>query len=164
MRKQPRWTQLLIMAVSATALGCAGAARTPPPLPQLEPTEGPAALAMDDRDSVGMVAVPAGPFKLGTPPGKLELVYELCRAGNPDPMQAFSIGRTEVTNAQYERCVREGGCTPIDFERCIFFVNGMRELGAGRGVLPPRGRGAPHRGAVGEGGPRRGWASVSMGR
>ncbi|MBN1205900.1 MAG: SUMF1/EgtB/PvdO family nonheme iron enzyme [Myxococcaceae bacterium] len=121
------WTRLLIVAVSATVTGCASAARTPPPAPPPE------------------VAVPAGPFLMGTSQEKLELVYELCRAAHPEPtrcnrekllahhrnetpqrevyLSAFSIGRTEVTNADYERCVRAGGCTPLDFERCIFFVD-----------------------------------------
>jgi formylglycine-generating enzyme required for sulfatase activity len=143
------WTQFLIAAASAMALGCVGHARTPPPA---RPAQNAAvAFPAEARDSDVMVVVPAGSFKMGTSLAELELVYELCRAVSPEPtgcnreklianhrnetpqrevyVSAFSIGRTEVTNAEYERCVRVGGCTPLDFERCIFFVDGEHVRG-----------------------------------
>jgi formylglycine-generating enzyme required for sulfatase activity len=58
-----------------------------------------------------MPYVPAGGFWMGTDadnPG-----------ANPDEMpqhlvglEAFWMDRAEVTNAQYERCVRDEGCSP----------------------------------------------------
>jgi formylglycine-generating enzyme required for sulfatase activity len=54
-----------------------------------------------------MVCVPAGEFIMGSDEG----------AGDEQPMHtvhldAFYIDETEVTNAQYQKCVEAGGCDP----------------------------------------------------
>ncbi|WP_428262017.1 formylglycine-generating enzyme family protein [Haliangium sp.] len=138
------WVLLLIAALSATALGCRSAASTPPPSsPPEQPTESDTRPA-EPHDADDMVSVPAGTFLMGTPEDELSLIVELCRQINPAPtgcnrerliahhrnetpqrevyVSGFSIGRNEVTNAEYERCVSEGGCTARDFDRCVFFA------------------------------------------
>mgnify|MGYP000861571263 CR=1 FL=1 len=59
-------------------------------------------------DGMTMVFVPAGEFTMGSPDG----------VGNTNEhpehqvyLDAFWIDQTEVTNAMYEQCVNDGGCT-----------------------------------------------------
>jgi formylglycine-generating enzyme required for sulfatase activity len=59
-----------------------------------------------DFDGVTMVYVPAGCFMMGSDDGNdnERPVHRVC-------LSAFWIGQTEVTNAQYKRCVEAGACT-----------------------------------------------------
>ena len=57
-----------------------------------------------------MVVVPAGSFTMGSPPA------EVGRGDDEGPQrkvtfaEPFAIGRHEVTFAQWDACVTEGGC------------------------------------------------------
>jgi serine/threonine-protein kinase len=68
-------------------------------------------IRLAERSGVEMVYVPAGDFAMGSSEGSPEA------RGDESPqhqvqLEAFWIGRTEVTNAQYKQCVAAGGCTP----------------------------------------------------
>ncbi len=61
----------------------------------------------------GMVPIPAGKFWMGCN----ERVDQECRPNEPGrsvSVDAFSIDRTEVTVAEYRKCVQAGKCTPPD--------------------------------------------------
>lgn len=79
-----------------------------------------------DTDGMTMVYVPAGSFTMGTTPDQIEQAVILCSTyrescnrdlfADEEPthtvtLEAFWIDRTEVTNAQYRRCVEAGTCT-----------------------------------------------------
>jgi formylglycine-generating enzyme required for sulfatase activity len=78
-------------------------------------------------DDMEMVYVPGGTFEMGSTDAEVEAVFEQCeQAGRSDDCQrnwleresprhsvtldSFWIDRTEVTNAQYARCVADGTC------------------------------------------------------
>lgn len=72
-----------------------------------------AALAKGPRDEPGMVFVPAGPFVMGTERGEWR---------DEEPrhlveLSAYYIDRTEVTNADYNRCVAAGKCRRTSYQR-----------------------------------------------
>ncbi|MBN1287649.1 MAG: SUMF1/EgtB/PvdO family nonheme iron enzyme [Anaerolineae bacterium] len=66
---------------------------------------------------VPMVYVPAGCFMMGSEDGNTDEkpVHEVC-------LDAYWIGKTEVTNAQYKACVDAGACMPpyTDSEYCHY--------------------------------------------
>jgi formylglycine-generating enzyme required for sulfatase activity/tRNA A-37 threonylcarbamoyl transferase component Bud32 len=86
-------------------------ARTATPLPTLTPTPTPARRLGDTwvrpADGMVMVYVPAGKFEMGSTDGDdgEQPVHAVALDG-------FWIGRTEVTNGQYARCVAAGTCKP----------------------------------------------------
>ncbi|MFN2189886.1 MAG: formylglycine-generating enzyme family protein [Candidatus Promineifilaceae bacterium] len=61
-------------------------------------------------DGMTMVFVPAGSFPMGSEDGSADEqpVHDVT-------LEAFWIDQTEVSNAQYERCVSEGSCEPSDY-------------------------------------------------
>ena len=76
-------------------------------LPAGAPT---AMVTMGPRNEPGMVFVPAGPFIMGADLGE----------GDESPrhlveVSAFFIDTYEVTNTQYERCVKAGRCAPARY-------------------------------------------------
>jgi formylglycine-generating enzyme required for sulfatase activity len=95
---------------------------TPTPVP---PTDTPTPSAPPD-----MVYVPAGEFIMGSTDAEIDSALALCyehsrgcdtfrypRLGNEQPqhtvyLDAFYIDKTEVTNAQYRKCVEAGACSP----------------------------------------------------
>jgi formylglycine-generating enzyme required for sulfatase activity/tRNA A-37 threonylcarbamoyl transferase component Bud32 len=115
-------------APTARATELAGAVPTEAPteLPAETPTEEPTAVPTEEptpaappadaslgdtwtrpADGMVMVYVPAGEFEMGSTEGD----------ANEQPvhtvlLDGFWIDRTEVTNAQYLRCVEAGGCSP----------------------------------------------------
>ena len=88
---------------------------TQPALAEAEEETGPAIFA-DCETCPSMVPLPAGTFMMGSPES------EIGRTGNESPLHevtlpAFAIGQTEVTFAQWENCIADGGCggyTPPD--------------------------------------------------
>ncbi|OQA22204.1 MAG: Serine/threonine-protein kinase pkn1 [Chloroflexi bacterium ADurb.Bin360] len=57
-----------------------------------------------------MVYVPAGEFQMGSTEGRLS-----GKPVHPVAVDGFWIDRTEVTNAQYQRCVVAGICRPSEY-------------------------------------------------
>src|SRR5689334_22127930 len=58
----------------------------------------------------GMILVPAGPFTMGADRGGQEDEHPAHQV----TLAAFSLDKTEVTNAAYERCVAAKVCRPHD--------------------------------------------------
>ena len=115
-----------------------GPAATPTPVLPTQPpdTVGPLAEASlgDTRtrpaDGMVMVYVPAGEFQMGSTDAEVDAALGLCNqylsacyrawfeAERPAHMVAldgFWIDRTEVTNAQYARCVADGDCEESEY-------------------------------------------------
>lgn len=65
------------------------------------PTLGIGSTMISEKDSMVMVYVPEGKFKMGYD-WELQEVY----------LDAYWIDQTEVTNAMYRKCVEEGNCSP----------------------------------------------------
>jgi formylglycine-generating enzyme required for sulfatase activity len=95
---------------------------TPRPAPTIAPTrrptpEGlPAAASLGDTwvrpaDGMLMVYVPGGTFAMGTA-ADAPLVQDDEVPQHPVTLGGFWIDQTEVTNAQYARCVAAGACQP----------------------------------------------------
>jgi len=72
-----------------------------------------------------MVYVPAGPFLMGSDPA----FYESEQPQHQVNLSAFWIDRTEVTNEQYEACVRAGKCVPS------VYADDLADNGAGYPVV-----------------------------
>ena len=108
---------------------------TPTPARTLDPSVPPQSAALGDTwtrpaDEMVMVYVPAGEFDMGTDEEDVDHLVELCegktlyqRAGCDDrsdfqseqpahavALDSFWIDQTELTNAQYQRCVDAGVC------------------------------------------------------
>ncbi len=85
---------------------------TPTQLPSPTPTPTLAAGQIFTRTVDGMIMrfVPAGPFLMGTTDDPDAAAHE--KPQHTVRLSAFWIDQTEVTNAQYRRCVEAGGCTP----------------------------------------------------
>jgi formylglycine-generating enzyme required for sulfatase activity/Tfp pilus assembly protein PilF len=115
-RRRPRWAWIAAgtVAVAAIAVGAVLILRTlstAPPTPGRIPTDLVAGTVWKWSDGNAMVYVPGGDFWMGTEESNPE--------ANPNEkpqrlmaLDAFWIDRTEVTNAQYERCVKDEGCSP----------------------------------------------------
>ena len=82
-------------------------------------------------DHAEMVYVPGGTFQMGSSEEELNVAFEMCdqylgngrcqrsRFGDESPqhqvtLDSFWIDQTEVTTAQYARCVDSGICAPAD--------------------------------------------------
>ena len=79
----------------------------------------PAAGATRTRPADGMVMVyvPAGPFLMGSDPAIDSTALENEQPQHQVNLSAFWIDRTEVSNDQYEACVRVGACAPSAYAR-----------------------------------------------
>jgi formylglycine-generating enzyme required for sulfatase activity/ABC-type branched-subunit amino acid transport system substrate-binding protein len=112
-RRVPRWIgiaagMLLVAVVVAAVIVMIHNLSTAPPTPGRIPAELGVGAVWQWSDGSAMVLVPAGDFWMGssdpdTDPSEWpqHQVY----------LDAFWIDRTELTNAQYQRCVRDEGCT-----------------------------------------------------
>ena len=105
-------------------------AEPPTVSPTAEPaTEGPSLGDTWTRPADGMVMVyvPAGEFQMGSTEGEVDAALALCEEyygfclrewfdrelpAHTVALDGFWIDRTEVTNAQYARCVIAGACDP----------------------------------------------------
>jgi len=63
-----------------------------------------------------MISIPAGEFFMGCNPEVDDQCQPDEKPGRKVYLDAFRIDRTEVTVAQYARCVKAGQCTPPDTE------------------------------------------------
>jgi formylglycine-generating enzyme required for sulfatase activity len=136
-RQALRMTAVLVLCLFAA---CAGPAATPspipptvtavPPTPSAVPaTPGPALGDVRIRPADGMetVFVPAGQFRMGSSDQEIQDALQFCAnyKGFSDPqnfttevpahdvtLDAFWLDRTEVSNAQFRKCVNAGACEP----------------------------------------------------
>lgn len=77
-------------------------------IPTTEPTpEGLGRTWTRPNDGMVMMYVPAGTFEMGSTDGRRDE-----QPVHTVTLDGFWIDRTEVTNAQYERCVEAGACDP----------------------------------------------------
>ncbi len=106
-----------------------------PPTPTRQPPSPTSALGVGstlvrEKDGMEMVYVPGGTFEMGSTDAEIDAAFEQCeqdRGGSEYcahdyyesetprhsvTLDAFWIDRTEVTNAQYARCVADGTCSP----------------------------------------------------
>jgi len=101
---------------------------TETPLSTSTPAE-PAIGATKIIEGVTFVYVPEGEFMMGSSDAQIDAAWQECQKTNKDcprvwfeneaPQQSFDVPgfwimRTEVTNAQYKRCVDAGKCTAPD--------------------------------------------------
>ncbi len=108
----------LLLAVAAAVLlgGCGPAPAPTAPAPTPAATTGPLVAGSTrtrDQDGMVMVYVPAGEFLMGSADsdGKAE---DDEKPQHTVTLDAYWIDRTEVTNAQYRRCVEAGACRKPD--------------------------------------------------
>ena len=114
-RRLPRWVMIAAGTVALVAIAVAvvlilPTLSTAPPTPRRIPTDLRAGTVWKWSDGSAMVYVPAGAFWMGNDESDPDT--------NPDEwpqhqvyLDAFWIDRTEVTNGQYRRCVKDGGCS-----------------------------------------------------
>ena len=131
-----RSTMAMILLGALLLTGCAGTEPAATPVPQpVEPTTPAAQDTLGDTwtrplDAMVMVYVPAGSFPMGSSQEDIDVALELCQRNsgggecrrvwfeNEGPrhrvtLDAFWIDRTEVTKAQYRRCVESGHCDGV---------------------------------------------------
>jgi eukaryotic-like serine/threonine-protein kinase len=113
-----RWLVLAIIGI--LIFGCISLTRM---LPARPPTRGVVSTKVSPKDSMLQMYVPAGDFLMGTTEDQMNaysIMTHYVDWGNEGPqhsvyLDAFWIDQTEVTNAQYARCVASGQCTkPYD--------------------------------------------------
>jgi formylglycine-generating enzyme required for sulfatase activity len=98
-----------VVAPSAAApTGASSPSDTPTPMPPA-PIPGVGATQTRSADGMTMVYVPAGTFPMGSAASDPDAQYEE-KPQHQVTLDAFWIDRTEVTNAQYGRCVEAGTC------------------------------------------------------
>jgi formylglycine-generating enzyme required for sulfatase activity len=87
---------------------------SPPPTaqPMPEPSLGIGSTMISQKDGMTLVYVPAGEFLMGSTDADGQASSDE-KPQHKVTLDAFWIDRTEVTNAQYARCVATGGCTAL---------------------------------------------------
>ena len=101
LRLIPCFSVALVLVLVGSGCG----SKTPPTHASLEDTW------KCPTDEMVMVYVPAGEFEMGS----TELGEE-AKPVHEVALDGFWIDRTEVTNAQYQRCVQAGECDPPEGE------------------------------------------------
>jgi formylglycine-generating enzyme required for sulfatase activity len=86
---------------------------TPPPLPT------PLQTRTRERDGQAMVLVPSGEFLMGSIESD-RIASDDEKPQNRIYLDTFWIDKTEITNAQYQQCVRAGICTPPRAQATVF--------------------------------------------
>ncbi|MCR4294828.1 MAG: formylglycine-generating enzyme family protein, partial [Elusimicrobia bacterium] len=68
------------------------------------------AAAPPDRTKIDWVRIPGGTFLMGSDEHPREGPVRRVK------VKAFELGRTEVTNRQYQACAAAGACTGLDMD------------------------------------------------
>ncbi len=76
----------------------------------LKPGNGRSESFKECRDCPTMVVIPAGKFKLGSPGGETDRDPDEGPRLNVTMSKPFAVGKFEVTFAQWDACVDDGGC------------------------------------------------------
>ena len=76
----------------------------------LKPGNGRSESFKDCRDCPAMVVIPAGKFKLGSPGGETDRDADEGPRLNVTLSNPFAVGKFEVTFAEWDACVDDGGC------------------------------------------------------
>lgn len=98
---------LLVMAIVLTSC----AQPTQVPAPTQTPALGVGSTMVSDKDGAILVYVPAGEFIMGSTRRDASADYSDWPEHKVD-LDAYWIDRTEVTNAQYRKCVAASACPP----------------------------------------------------
>jgi formylglycine-generating enzyme required for sulfatase activity len=85
-------------------------AMTPTAMPGIGPTR------VSEKDGMVMVYVPAGEFLMGSADSDSQ-AYSNEKPQHTVYLDAFWIDKTEVTNAQYKKCVQAGACKALEYAR-----------------------------------------------
>ncbi len=122
------------LALALAAAGC-GAAHAPErPIPVVDPPvvasaapqpSSSAAVVIVPARPKNMVLVPAGPFPRGCVKGD-EQCYGNEKPGASVELAGFYLDRTEVTVADYRRCVEAGACGMTALDRTTVANNGVK--------------------------------------
>lgn len=97
-------------SVGATLTQMPTATWTVQPSPTLFALVTPVDLIVNDMDGAELVLVPAGEFLMGSDPGSDPYFYGAEGPPHPVYLDDYWIYRTEVTNAQYAKCVEVKQC------------------------------------------------------
>lgn len=121
---------LALILLSLLLSACKPEAASPLAAPTQPPTlAAPSAGSTQTRPTDGMVMVfvPSGEFQMGSDNAQVDRALEMCnqyygkcerswfeveQPQHAVRLDSFWLDRTEVTNAQYQRCVKAGKCTP----------------------------------------------------
>jgi formylglycine-generating enzyme required for sulfatase activity len=109
-RHQLRTGAMLLTVTILVAMLGGGVACAPTSVPQL--AAGP--VQVRDKDEVEMVFVPAGEFLMGSHDNRGRM-YDDEKPQHKVYLDAFWIDKTEVTNAQYKKCVAAGKCQSSNY-------------------------------------------------
>jgi formylglycine-generating enzyme required for sulfatase activity len=115
-RRQPKWARiatgvLIVVAVIVVGVLINGLLSTSPPTPGRLPVDLGVGAVWEWSDGSEMVYVAAGVFWMGSDESDPNAESNEWPQHQVN-LDAFWIDRTEVTNAQYRRCVADGGCSP----------------------------------------------------
>ena len=115
---------LACLGVVLAVLACTPSAFAAKPEAEAEPKPGE---EFQDGDTCPeMVVLPAGSFTMGSPPGEKERDDDEGPQRSVAIPSAFAVGKFEVTFAEWEACVADGGCSAYK----------PSDEGWGRGRLP----------------------------
>jgi formylglycine-generating enzyme required for sulfatase activity len=93
--------------------------------PFATPAENQLTKDVSDIDGMELIYIPAGEFLMGTTKAEYDLLktaeeyFEDELPQHTVYLDAYYIDRTEVSQAQYARCVAAGACQPVNWEWCI---------------------------------------------
>src|SRR5579871_2018294 len=98
------WTMIGVTLAGAVAVSAYGYGAAPAPK-----------TFADCKNCPEMVSIPGGTFMMGSPPAEM---YRGSELQHRVTIPSFAIGKFEVTFAQWDGCVADGGCggvKPDDF-------------------------------------------------